>query len=418
MRLEPLPTESWALRVAQERSFTAMRAAVRTSASCRAYAAMADSIRPDRIDEIAALDRVQLAHWGAETVAPNSITTDDVRIVLRSSGSSGGIRTVRHAAGFNDQVGFLGARGLEMAGLPRNPIVVNALAPGELFGGFGFAEDALARRGAGVLPAGSSMELDALADIMSSERVDAIVAVPGQIGLLHATRPDAFSTLKIAYYLGDRPQTDLRNALAADGVELRSFALSTTETGPIGFQCAHLEGTDHHLHEDLVHLQILDADGRPVPDGEWGTMSVTPLVDCGLALIRYLVGDEGMIRGRGCGCGSPATVFRLGGREGTSANIRGTLVTEDMVRAVLPSIASDIQLVVEELEQGFRLVLRGPGADGLDGSALEHTFLAEPTLAKVVRTNGYSGVRVESNRPPAFDRRGKQPFFFRGGADR
>ncbi|KZX22722.1 hypothetical protein [Rathayibacter tanaceti] len=418
MRLEPLPTEQSALDAAQDRSFAAMRDAIAASETCTAYTRVVDALRPDRIDEIEVLDRARLAAWGADAVAPNSITTGDVRIVLRSSGSSGSIRTVRHSAGFNDQVGFLGARGIGMGGLPRNPLVVNALAPGDLFGGFGFAEDALARRGAAVLPAGSAMDPDALADVMAGERVDAIVAVPGQIGLLHARRPEAFDSIRVAYYLGDRPRRDLRSALAASGVELRSFALSTTETGPIGFQCEHLSGPDHHLHEDLVHVQILGPDGRPVPEGVLGTVAVTPLVDSGLALVRYLVGDEGTQLGRRCRCGSPSMVLRLGSREGTSTNIRGTLVTEAMVRGALPVASSDVQLVVEDDGQRFGLVLCGPGAAGVEDSTLAPSFLAEPTLAKVLRTRGFAGIRIDRDRSPAHDRRGKQPFFFRGGTDR
>lgn len=121
MRLEPLPTEQSALDAAQDRSFAAMRDAIAASETCTAYTRVVDALRPDRIDEIEVLDRARLAAWGADAVAPNSITTGDVRIVLRSSGSSGSIRTVRHSAGFNDQVGFLGARGIGMGGLPRNP---------------------------------------------------------------------------------------------------------------------------------------------------------------------------------------------------------------------------------------------------------------------------------------------------------
>lgn len=417
MEFGPIANDSAALARAKAEAFAVMRSAIQDSATCSAYVDVAEDIRPDRIGAIAPLSRGRLADWGADTRGPNRITTGDVRLVLRSSGSSGTIRTLRHSAAFNDQVEFLGGRGVAMDGLSRNPLVVNALAAGDMFGGFGFAEAALARRGAGVLPAGSSMRLDLLAGLMRDEVAEAIVGVPGHLGRLVSQHPEAFDAVRVAYYLGDRPRPELRRVFQDRKIALRSFALSTTETGPIGFQCSALSGDDHHVHEDLVHVEVVGEGGRPQRDGLAGRVLVTPLVDSGLAMLRYQVGDMGVLLGPGCRCGSVAPVLRLGGRDGTSVNVRGTLITESMVRTSLGMLSDDLQVGVIEGAEAFRLSVRiTPGTrQGLPD--VESAFRTEPTLQKLVLTPGFEGVELAVGGPPVLDGRGKQPFFFRGGID-
>ena len=65
-----------------------------------------------------------------------------------------------------------------------------------------------------------------------------------------------------------------------------------TEVGPIAIQCINQH---YHIISDLIHLEILDSDGLPVPDGMEGEVVVTDLHNRAMPLIRYQTGDIAVI---------------------------------------------------------------------------------------------------------------------------
>ncbi|MFI7696192.1 phenylacetate--CoA ligase family protein [Nonomuraea sp. NPDC049655] len=70
-----------------------------------------------------------------------------------------------------------------------------------------------------------------------------------------------------------------------------------------------------HVDEDRVRLEIVDDDGMPVPDGQDGAVVVTHFRERAMPLIRYRLGDRGMIVPGECGCGNRFTRMRVtGGR--------------------------------------------------------------------------------------------------------
>ena len=85
---------------------------------------------------------------------------------------------------------------------------------------------------------------------------------------------------------------------AVPDLAVRSLAYSTSETGPLGYQCRHQAGAVHHLHEDANVLEVVDEAGRPVPPGTPGELVVTPLTTSGMALLRYRLGDRGQLLDR------------------------------------------------------------------------------------------------------------------------
>ncbi|MFI9640500.1 phenylacetate--CoA ligase family protein [Micromonospora sp. NPDC051925] len=420
MRAIDLAVDRTGLLAAQASNLDLMRAAVQRSRTCTAVQPYAGLLTPQRLAEAPLMTRDQLAAWGSQPAAPNRITTGDVRLVLRSSGSSGRVRTLLHDRAFNERVEALGARGLCLDGLGPNPFVVNALTPGDLFGGFGFAEAVLARRGAAVLPTGTTLPPEHLAELITDLDVAAIVALPALLHRLRAAMPAELARLRCVYFLGDRMDGAFAAELRAGGTAVRSFAYSTTETGPIGYQCAHLDGGDHHLHEDLVIAEVVDEDGRRLPDGVPGALAVTVLTETGAALVRYLVGDRVTLLAHGCPCGSPARVLRLGGRDDTSANIDGTLVTRDMFDNALAAhgvTGSSAYQVGVSVEEGlFRLALAGTAVAALPADAALAALRSHPTLRKVAESPRFRGLTVDpSGSLPRTTARGKVPFFAIGG---
>lgn len=406
-----LPREE--LLSVQSGNLKLMRDAVQRSRTCSALRPYAGSLSAEGLARIPLTTREQLAEWSTQSDGPNRITEGDIRLVLRSSGSSGRVRTLLHDRPFNERVESLGARGLCLDGIGSNPFVLNSLAPGDLFGGFGFADAVLSRRGAAVLPAGTSMPAADLAELIADLGITAMVALPGYVERLWAEVPAAMERLRTLYYLGERMTSPAADALTEAGCAVRSFAYSTTETGPIGYQCAHLTGTDHHVHEDLVIAEIVDDDGRPLPDGVPGALAVTVLADTGTALVRYLVGDHATLRPSACPCGSTARVLRIGARDDASANLDGTLVTRSMFDTALDLPPDAHYQVAFGSRQGMvRLTLRGAALRGLTDEAAGAALGGHQTLRKVIRSARFAGLTVDADAAPRITTRAKAPFFW------
>jgi phenylacetate-CoA ligase len=77
----------------------------------------------------------------------------------------------------------------------------------------------------------------------------------------------------------------------------------TSEGGPTGVSCA--KGSGMHLADDLLIVEPLDGEGRPVPPGARSAkVYLTNLCNLILPLIRYEVTDEVTLLAEPCPCGS------------------------------------------------------------------------------------------------------------------
>jgi phenylacetate-CoA ligase len=85
-------------------------------------------------------------------------------------------------------------------------------------------------------------------------------------------------------------------------------------------EIGHISGTcpvslKHHVSAEVVLLEILDDDDNPVPPGAEGRIIVTPFYNLAMPLIRYDIGDRGVLSGEPCPCGRTLLVIeRLLGR--------------------------------------------------------------------------------------------------------
>ncbi len=113
--------------------------------------------------------------------------------------------------------------------------------------------------------------------------------------------------LEVASALADRGQTlaiervftsgellrpAVRDAIA-DAFQARVFDIyGSSETKEIAWECP--EGA-MHVNADVIHLEVLDDDGRPLPVGVEGNLVATSLVNHAMPLLRYRVGDRGSL---------------------------------------------------------------------------------------------------------------------------
>ncbi|MFH1464503.1 MAG: AMP-binding protein [Pseudomonadota bacterium] len=91
-----------------------------------------------------------------------------------------------------------------------------------------------------------------------------------------------------------------------------------------------------HLHPSLLHVEILDDSGRPVPPGVLGEVVATPLGVEAFPLLRYRTGDIAALYEEPCACG--LCTPRLGpivGRKHQALKLKGTTVYPAAVQRVL-----------------------------------------------------------------------------------
>lgn len=151
-----------------------------------------------------------------------------------------------------------------------------------------------------------------------------------------------------------------------------------------------------HLNSDWVLLEPVDAQGRPVPPGQFGhTTLLTNLANHLQPLIRYDLGDRCALPAARCGCGSALPLIEVQGRCDDLLRLgpdgpRQVAVAPLAVSTVLEEQAGlyDFQLV----QQGPRTLqlstaAEGPGAEATLARGREQ-------LLAFLRQQGASGLRL------------------------
>lgn len=155
-----------------------------------------------------------------------------------------------------------------------------------------------------------------------------------------------------------------------------------SETGTLGYSCLRARGL--HLNDDLVIVEPVDRDGRPVQPGERAAkIYVTNLFNILLPLIRFEVSDEITVIGEPCACGSAHTwVEDVQGRLDDSLTYPGALTVHPIVaRSPLGRQRNVAEYQVRQTLRGVEVLLRVVGEVDLDALRGEITAgLAEVGL--------------------------------------
>ncbi|NQU41935.1 AMP-binding protein [bacterium] len=121
---------------------------------------------------------------------------------------------------------------------------------------------------------------------------------------------------------------------------------ASTEIATTFCECPERRGG--HLRPELLVVEIVNDEGRPVPAGETGEVVVTPLGVRGMPLVRFRTGDVSFLMTERCSCGrfSP----RLGpilGRKNQMLKFKGTTVFPNAIVAALEGRADVAGACVE-----------------------------------------------------------------------
>lgn len=136
------------------------------------------------------------------------------------------------------------------------------------------------------------------------------------------------------------------------------------EVGLIASECEHHAGL--HLNIDHLIVEFLDDDGRPVADGQEGNIVVTDLVNRGMPLIRYQLGDRGVPTDRRCACGRGLPLM-----ERVSGRVADFLIRSDgsrvagisLIERTLTLFAGikQMQIIQNEVDQFVLKIVAGAG---------------------------------------------------------
>lgn len=109
---------------------------------------------------------------------------------------------------------------------------------------------------------------------------------------------------------------------------------ASTEISTTFAECEYKKGG--HMRPELIVTEIVDQNGKNLPDGEKGEVVVTPLGVTGMPLIRFKTGDISFIINSDCLCGRKSR--RLGpilGRKNQMLKIKGTTVFPNHLLSIL-----------------------------------------------------------------------------------
>ena len=106
--------------------------------------------------------------------------------------------------------------------------------------------------------------------------------------------------IRVAFVTSERLYDEQREQIARVFGCAVANGYGGRDAGFIAHQCPH--GGMHITAEDII-VEIVDADGRPLPVGATGEIVVTHLASGDFPFIRYRTGDVGALSTRRCGCG-------------------------------------------------------------------------------------------------------------------
>lgn len=121
---------------------------------------------------------------------------------------------------------------------------------------------------------------------------------------------------------------------------------ASTEMQTAFTECNH--GVGGHLHPELLYVELLDENNKPVPEGETGEVTITTLGVEAMPLLRYKTGDMAKFHRESCACGRNS--LRLGpivGRKQQMLKLKGTTVYPPAVFEILNQQLPIIDYVVE-----------------------------------------------------------------------
>jgi phenylacetate-CoA ligase len=401
--------ERWPRERLQEHQRDQLEALVRHAAALAPYYRDRIPAGPVELADLPALDKATLMERFDDIVCDRRLRRDALLEhldgldhdalylgeyrAMTTSGSSG-----RKGLFVYDRAGFLTTaaqflRCNEMCGVkPRVPRLKVAFIGGG-------APTHMSRRGASLLSVGVHRVLS----------LSVTMPVPRLVEALNEFQPDYMNAYpSVAALLADEQlagrlriglermttSSELRTPEMTERIEaafgVRPFDVYATTEGLWGCSCEHGEGI--HLFEDLALFENVDAEGRPVRDGQPGAqLLVTNLFNRAQPLIRLAISDMVTIDPEPCPCGRTLRRMRaIDGRADDVLELGGVTVHPLQFGVVTADRAvREFQVVQHGERLRLRVVLRERSA------VAEATHRLRERVAERLAGLGVDGVTIE-----------------------
>ncbi|MGG2461497.1 acyl-CoA reductase [Streptomyces sp. RGM 3693] len=344
-----------------------------------------------------------------------SLAPHHAQLYFRSGGTTGTPALSVFTCDDYDTQMRASAHGLLAAGFePAHDRAANLFYCGGMYGSFISFFSILERLGATQIPMAAGPDHEAIAEALVTYQVDTLFGMPSYLWQLFHTQGErlrSYGGIRKVFYGGEHFTGEQRRILTETfGVDIiRSAAYGSTDLGPLGYQCTHSQGTEHHVLTDLHTLEILDPqEDRPVPEGQPGRLVFTTRTRAGQHLERYQIGDLGRAVEGVCPCGSHTPRIELLGRYGEVFRMgtyhfnyrRFTQVAEEHL-----GYRGELQLVVTNETGREHLTVRlddryAPEPDTARTALLAHI----PELGSAVGPEALLTCTVETTPTLAFER--------------
>jgi len=239
---------------------------------------------------------------------------------------------------FNEKISF------ECAGLtPRDTVLVAVALDRCFIAGLAYWRG-LTELGCAVVRVGASSSLLVL-EMIERVRPTAIVAVPSFLRLIaDKAREQKFDltrcSIKKAVCIGEPVRNGDFKLNASGALIEKTWGAKVFSTYGVtelaNSLCECSAGRGGHLHDNQLHLEILDDTGNVLPDGETGEVVATTFGVEAMPLIRYRTGDCAAMFSAKCRCGR--TTPRLGpivGRKNQKLKFKGASLFPSTLSAAL-----------------------------------------------------------------------------------
>jgi phenylacetate-CoA ligase len=262
-------------------------------------------------------------------------------LVLQTSGGTTGLpRPMLYAPQDRETMAILGGRRFAMHGVKPGELVLVTLSMGLGNGGAAPREALWRYSGAVPVTAGSGANTPTRRqiEIVKAWGITVLLGFPAYLRHMALVArdelgidPKSLGIRLIGTHLGMEQREPLEALWGAKAFDM----YGTHESGMLAAECTHQTGM--HAMEDAFVLEVVDPEtGRPVPDGERGTLYITSLYKYGAPQIRFNVNDLSAWHTTPCPCGNTMRrLQRIFGRNDNMVKLRGVNVFPEAVGAAV-----------------------------------------------------------------------------------
>ncbi|MFD3874616.1 phenylacetate--CoA ligase family protein [Streptomyces sp. NPDC058623] len=259
--------------------------------------------------------------------------------------------------------------------------IINTLFGGGMYGGLTTTFSEFTRMPVECYSTGQHATVDDMLMLTRSFDANVILGMPALIlPLLRdaKARHPGLRMEKVLY--GGTPMTEsdktwLREEL---GARVVTSILAANDGAQLGYQCAGLGGTLHHVNDDYNLIEVVDEDGRAAPDGAPGQLLITSMQKFEGPLIRYRIGDIGRVFTHACVCGVSGKVLEYLGRSDGLVRFKGETVLYSEILELLGDFqVSQLQIEIASRDSKEVLTVRTESPHRLDSRAVREHLIAK-----------------------------------------